>query len=252
MMENEYCFDTLNFNSIINKTITNTNTNTNTNTTNKIINYDVTTNETYRIKRLFSIDPITDQEVPNNLAFKFIFAWNPYTGNRCEQDIIGPLYFNAIDLYNYYFINRYNGLWHPPIEQYQGYYGDLIGTSKNIEIKSRGFNPEKYLYRLPIIDCYLPNNHNLSVITMGPELTDNEISEIDFIVMQFHPKKSLSNFTSLTSLKYYYDRSLDSSPDPNSDEIIELKKKYGNLLSEKEINDKYNRYWVDKLVRLKY
>ena len=52
-------------------------------------------------------------------------------------------------------------------------------------------------------------------------------------------------------LKYYYDLALDSSPDPDCDEIIELKKKYPNL-NIKEINEKFNRYWVDKLVSLKY
>ena len=75
---------------------------------------------------------------------------------------------------------------------------------------------------------------------MGPELTDNEISEIDVIIHQFHPKKNNSNFTSLTTLKYYYDNAIESSPDPNSDEIKELKLKYPNL-SGKEINEKYNR-----------
>jgi len=52
-------------------------------------------------------------------------------------------------------------------------------------------------------------------------------------------------------LKYYYDRALDISPDPDSDEIKELKVKYPTL-SEKEINEKYNRLWVDKLINLKY
>lgn len=213
--------------------------------------YDKTTNETYRIKRLFKIDPLTDLEVPDNLAFKFSQAWNPYTGFRESDDIIGPLYFNAIILYDYYFASRYKGLWYPPQDQYQGYYGDLAGTGKNIEITSRGSNPERYLFRLPIIDSYLPHNHNYSSMTMGPELNENEISQIDSIVCQSHPKKSYSNFTSLTELKFYYDRALESSPDPNSDEIKELKQKYPTL-SEKEINGKYNRYYIDKLVKIKY
>ena len=215
------------------------------------VNFDKTTLETYRIKRLFKIDPLTDLEVPNNLAFKFVHSWNPYTGIRGLDDIIGPLCFNAINLYDYFFSNRYKGLWNPPVEQFQGYYGDLVGTSKSIKIKSRGSNPERYLYRVPIIDCYLPQTHNYSHITMGPELTEQEITQIDQIVMSSHPKKSSSNFASLTMLKYYYDMALESSPDPDSDEIKELKKKYPNL-SEREIDEKFNRFWVDKLVRLKY
>ena len=51
-------------------------------------------------------------------------------------------------------------------------------------------------------------------------------------------------------IKYYYDNALNPSPDPDSDEIKELKKKYPNL-GMVEINEKYNRYWIDKLVKLK-
>ena len=196
------------------------------------------------------MDQFTDQEIPTNLVFEFAHIWNPYTGLREKYDPIGPLCFNAIGLYDYFYTNRYKGLWNPPAEQYQGYYGDFVGTSKAIKIKSRGANPERYLFRLPIIDCYLPPNHKFSTITMGPELTENEISQIDLIVVKLHPKKSLGNFTTLTMIKYYYDNALDSSPDPNSDEIKELKKKYPNL-NGIEINEKYNRYWVDKLVKLK-
>jgi len=214
-------------------------------------NYDNTTIETYRIKRIFKIDPITDIEVPDNLAFKFSYMWDPYTGIRGSIDIIGPLYFNAINLYDYYFANRCNGLWNPPTNEYQGFYGDLIGTGRNIKINSRGSNPEKYLFRIPIIDCYLSPNHNFSFVTMGSELIDTEIGQIDELVLKFHPKKSYNNFTPLTQLKYYYDRALDSYPDQDSDEIKELKSKYPNL-TQREINEKYNRYWVDKLVKIRY
>jgi hypothetical protein len=217
----------------------------------RLKNFDKTTCETYRIKRLFKIDPLTDKEVPDNLSFNFEHEWDPYTGIRGSLDIIGPLSFDAINLYDYYFSNRYKGLWNPPIGDYQGYYGDLVGTGKNIKIKSRGSNPERYLYRIPIIDCYLPQTHNYSHITMGPELSEHEVSQIDRIVFNHHPKKSCGNFASLTMLKYYYDMALESSPDPDCDEIKELEKKYPSL-NKKEINEKFNRYWIDKLVRLKY
>ncbi len=248
----DYSFDSIDFNSIIKKDNNhNKNNNKDKNVDIAEVTYDKTTNETYRIKRLFKIDPITDQEIPTNLLFEFEYSWNPYSGIRDKIDIIGPLCFNAINLYDHYFLNRYKGLWNPPDNQFQGYYGDLLGTGKGIQIKSRGLSPEKYLYRLPIIDCYLPHDHNFSVVTFGPELNDNEITQIDKIVLQFHPKKSHSNFTPLSTLKYYYDNAISSSPDPNSTEIKELKNKYPSL-SDKEINDKYNRFWVDKLVKIKY
>ena len=220
-------------------------------TTRILEQYDKTTNETYRIKRLYKIDPILDNEIPNELIFEFKYKWNPYTGVRGVIDDIGPLCFNAINLYDYYYINRYNGLWTPPQDGFQGIYGDMVGRGKNIIVKSRGTYPEKYLFRLPIIDCYLSPTHNLSVITMGPELIEEEINQIDMIITKLHPKKSNSKFSSLTILKYYYDRALDISPDSNSDDIKELKSKYPNL-SPSEINQKYNRYYVDKLVNLKY
>lgn len=213
--------------------------------------YDKTTSETYRIKRLYKIDPITDTEIPNELMFEFKNKWNPYSGLRGDIDDIGPLCFNAINLYDYYYINRYKCLWTPPQDGFQGIYGDMVGSGKNVMIKSRGEYPEKYLFRLPIIDCYLPITHNLSVVTMGPELIEQEITLIDLIVSKFHSKKSNPKFASLTMLKYYYDMALIASPDQNSDDIKQLKSKYPTL-SQSEINQKYNRYFVDKLVNLKY
>ena len=213
--------------------------------------YDKTTNETYRIKRLYKIDPFLDNKIPSNLCFEFKYKWNPFNGERGELDEIGPLCFNAINLYDYYYINRYKGLWIPPQDGFQGMYGDLVGNGKNVNIKSRGIFPERYLFRLPIIDCYILSTQNLSVVTMGPELTEDEITQIDTIVIKLHPKKSNTRFASLTMLKYYYDRALDITPDQNSDEIKELKLKYNNL-SQSEINAKYNRYYVDKLINLKY
>lgn len=215
------------------------------------LKFDKTTTETYRIKRLYKLDVFTDQEIPPDQVFTFDYMWNPYTGQRIKLDPIGPLYFNAIKLYDYYFNNRYKGLWNPPVEQFQGFYGDLLGTGKRIKIKSRGTNPEKYLYRLPVIDCYLQPTHNYSLFTMGPELTDYEISLIDNIVLNLHPHRTHTNFTSLSMLKYFYDNALNSLPDPNSDVYVQLKNKYTDL-SDKEINEKYNRYWVDKLVKIKY
>lgn len=213
--------------------------------------YDKTTNETYRIKRLFKIDPITNVKISKELIFEFKHKWNPYNGMRCDLDNIGPLCFNALILYDYYYLNRYKGLWTPPHDGFQGMYGDMVGCGKSGNIKSRGAHPEKYLYRLPIIDCYLPPSHSLSIVTMGPELTEQEISQIDLVVLKYHPKKLNSKFASLTMLKYYYDCALTTSIDPESDDIKELLSKYPNI-TQNEINQKYNRYYVDKLVNLKY
>ena len=205
------------------------------------IEYDKTT-ETYRVKRLLKIDPFTDLEIPKSLLFEFSDSWNPYTGIRSEKDLSGPLCFNALVLYDYFYSNRYKGLWHPPENGYQGYYGDYVGITKSIKIKSRGSYPERYLFRLPIVDCYLTKNHNHSLITMGPTLTDAEINEIDNIITH---KSTLKNQPKLSLIKKWYDKAITDVIDYNK-----LRIKY-NLISERDIKDKYNRKYVDKLVAIR-
>ena len=209
--------------------------------------YDKTTTETYRINRLLSIDPITNEKISEELKFKFKEKWDPLTGKRASIDEIGPLCFNTINLYRFYMKNRTNGLWNPPTNDntgyYQGYYGDLVGSGINININSRGSYPEKYLFRLPIVDCYLTKNHNHSLITMGPILTDAEINEIDYIITH---KSTLKNQPKLSLIKKWYDKAITDVIDYNK-----LRNKY-NLISERDIKDRYNRKYVDKLVAVRF
>jgi hypothetical protein len=210
------------------------------------IKYDKTTTEFYRIKRLFNIDPILDEKIPENLIFKFSNKWDPLTGNRNGIDEIGPLCFNAFNLYKFYIKNRFNGLWTPPYNDntgfYQGCYGDCLGAGISINIDNRGCFPEKYLFRLPIVDCYLNPNHNFSIVTMGPILSDLEITEIDNIILNNILHKNLPK---LSTIKKWYDKAICDNPDINK-----LKKKY-NLTSDRDVKDKYNRKYVDKLVNIK-
>ena len=203
------------------------------------INYDITTRETYRMKRILKIDPLTDKKLDDkkDKIFYFYDKWDPLTGERISTDPIGPLAFNALDLYYYYFKNRYKGLWYAPENNYQGYYGELVGTGKDININSRGSNPEKYLFRLPIIDCYLAEGHNYSLITFGPLLTDNDINTIDNLI------NGVVRIP-LRELKLCYDKSLETNPDV--DEINKLKILYPDK-SEVDIKEAYNRQYVDCL-----
>ena len=201
--------------------------------------YDETTTELYRTLRLYKLDPITNEEISKDLIFEFKYKWDPLTGERKDIDKMGPLCFNALNLYQYYYSNRYNGLWYPPVQQYQGYYGDLLGCGKDMVVNGRPCQ-EKYLYRLPIIDGYLKKSHDHSLITMGPILTNEEIEHIDILISNHMKKK-----TSLKILKEYYDQALNDCPD-----ISELKKNNSEL-SDKELVDKYNRIFVDNLVNLK-
>jgi len=144
--------------------------------------FDVTTSETYRVMRELHIDPITHEKVPDNLAFKFEYMWDPITGEKTEKDPFGPLYFNCINLYINFYYNRLRMLW---IDgdivdniQYEGYYGDALCSGDDLYIPSRGISKHLHLFRLPLIDCYLEKDFDLSVITMGPKLNDDEINLI--------------------------------------------------------------------------
>jgi hypothetical protein len=214
---------------------------------NSYCEYDKTTTETYRINRLLSIDPILNEKIEEGLKFKFKDKWDPLTGTRTTIDEIGPLCFNTVNLYKFYMKNRTNGLWNPPTNDstgyYQGYYGDLVGSGINININNRGSYPEKYLFRLPIVDCYLTKNHNHSLITMGPILTDAEINEIDYIITH---NSTLKNQPKLSLIKKWYDKAITDVIDYNK-----LRNKY-NLISERDIKDRYNRKYVDRLVAVRF
>jgi hypothetical protein len=237
------------FNESLSETNQNNNQNNNKTLVKETEKYDKTTTETYRIKRLFKIDPLTDQEIPNHLIFEYPHRWDPYTGKRLDSDPIGPLCFNALTLYDYYFSNRFKGLWNPAEDNFQGYYGDLVGSGETIEIKSRGFNPEKYLYRLPIIDCYLSPDHNLAFITMGPQLSESDIVNIDFIVTKYHKNKGY--LTPLKTLKDLYDNGICNDVDLNPNAVYWFTTK-NKKTSKKEHLEKFNRINVDKLVNLRY
>jgi hypothetical protein len=203
--------------------------------------YDEETTETYRTLRLLKFDPMTNEEISKELLFEFKYKWDPITGKRKGVDEHGPLCFDALNLYQYYYLNRYNGLWYPPSQNFQGYYGDLLGIGSDMMVNGVRPYPEKYLYRLPIIDCYLKRGHNSSIITMGPKLTEEEIEEIDRLT-----SKHRNNKISLKKLKEYYDEALNSSPD-----ISKMEYKNTNSMTEKELIEKYNKTFVDKLVNCK-
>jgi hypothetical protein len=156
--------------------------------------YDDTTTEYYRVMRNRKINVIMQDDVDYypEKSFKFADRWDPYTGERILgkdgqyiKDPYGPLYFHPDDLIYYYYIKRLDKLWCEPKDEaggyFQGWYDDGVGSGKDMFLTSRGSYKELYLFRLPVHDCYLPPNHDMSIITMGPELTIEEIQEIENI-----------------------------------------------------------------------
>jgi hypothetical protein len=183
--------------------------------------YDDTTTIYYKSHRVAKTDPITYEQLTDDNAFKFADTWDPYTGNRMGTDIMGPLYFNPISILQHIYRSKLNGLWIAPTNEngkfYEGYYGECVGAGENFEIIGRGIYPERYLFRLPIPNCYLKHGHKLSLITMGPILTDREICEIDRLLTNrwsWHTlyDKMYRCIGSMYKLKRYYDIAVSKNP----------------------------------------
>jgi hypothetical protein len=215
--------------------------------------YDDRTTEYYRVLRLRKMDPFLCIDLKDEECFKFPYIWDPYTGNRMiEEDSDQPLCFDPDFLIHYFYTNRLNNLWVEPKDEvngyYDGYYDSAVGAGKNILIRGRGEFPEKYLFRLPIPDCYLTMDHKDMIITMGPILTDDEIKQI-YELSEKNPNNYFTMFgikkPNLIIMKKYYDQALSTSPECNQD-ISQL-----SMTSKVEIYNKLNREAVEKLKILK-
>lgn len=141
----------------------------------KIIKYNETM-EYYKACRIRHMDPIIQKDIDSTQSYKYYYEWDPYNGQICGIDSDGPLAFHPDTLIKYFYTNRLNDLWVPPSHEYEGYYDMAVGSGSDICVN--GICPEKYLFRLPIHDCYLRQDHNFSLVTMGPRLSDNDIREI--------------------------------------------------------------------------
>ena len=183
----------------------------------------------YENFRRNKIDPILLLDLPLNDMeekdlFKFEYKWDPYTGLRSKQkDPNGALYFDPNVLINYFYTNRLNNLW---VDEYfdgndyiQGHYGDALGKYPNFEIKGRGPHPEWYLFRLPIIDCYLEKDHSLQMVTMGPILTDKEIKKI-YTLSKRYKKFYKETFgvkrPNIVKMKQIYDKAVNPNLEYNN------------------------------------
>lgn len=216
----------------------------------KKILFDDKTMNYYKAMRYRKMDPIYLLDVDETKCFKFYHQWNPYNGERLDIDPYGPLCFHPDSLIKYFYENRLNNLWVNESQHngvyYHGYYDDAVGAGPDIYIHSRGSNPEKYLFRLPIIDCYwLTDFQNEIVVTMGPMLTLDEIKEIDDLAKNCgnHYKSQYgANRPSLLEMKLLYDTAIAKEPSV--------------ITSDSSTNDELlyaqtNRMAVDKLRKMK-
>lgn len=177
--------------------------------------YDNQTMEYYKTVRQCHIDPILNMEVDENIAFKFKYQWDAYTGERKGIDPFGPLYFHPMSLIYYYYIHRLDGLWKDAVDTtegyFQGYYDMLVGTGEELNVIGRDKYTELYLFRLPILDCYLTPEHNKAFITIGPKLTAEEIDEIENLsakISDVYNTTFMKKCPSIKQMKQYYDSAI--------------------------------------------
>ena len=90
-----------------------------------------------------------------------------------------------------------------------------MGKGPEFFIYGRGYHPDWYLFRLPIPDGYLHKDHCEQSVTMGPILTNKEISIIDKLALQYkdnYRKRFNCKRPSLIKLKKIYDNAINSNP----------------------------------------
>lgn len=209
--------------------------------------------ENYKSFRIHKVDPIMHENMDKPWAFKFSYKWNPYSGERIdEEDENGPLYFDPEDLVDFWYKNRMNNLWKQASDEeggyFHGYYGDAVGTGPDFNIKGRGTHLEWYLFRLPIPDCYLDEEHNSQYITMGPIVSDIELKIIDMLVRKKNTmlKKPYKYKPSLVKMKGIYETCVNKKP------FLGFERNLEPFLEPEDLEmrrNKVNRDAVDELLK---
>lgn len=227
------------------------------------IKYDHTTREKYKALRFRKMDPISFVELEDQYAFKFRYKWDPYTGERLIgqdkkwiEDENGPLCFDPDVLIKNYYVKRLDKLWIKPSDEqnglYAGHYDDAVGAGEDFYVTGRGHHPEWYMFRIPIIDCYLTEHHNNQHITLGPKLTNDEINELERLAnLRLNNYRQMYGVDrpSLLLMKKLYDNAISKTPvleNINADVINNLSK--SDL---QELYDRANRKCVDQLSKLR-
>lgn len=212
----------------------------------------------YRKCRLNKIDPITHEKIKHSYQYKY--RWDPYTGTILDSDPDGSLHFDPMSLLNYFYLNRLNNLWISESNNniYDGYYGELVGIGKEFNIIPKGKCPEKYLFRLPINNCYLKKNYDRSVITLSPKLSNKDIIIIDDILNKYYKynetyQEIIHKITSLLYIKTLYDLAISKFPSKDDYSILWNYADLSDIDNEEIISDKdhyLNRLAVEFLKQM--
>lgn len=221
------------------------------------IEFDETTNVFYKVMRERKLNVFTQEDdIDTQKCFQYPYIWDTFTGEVMGLDPYGSLWFHPMDLVNYFSEYCLNNLWHDQVDEtggiYEGYYGDLLGSGENLYVTSRGYYTELYLFRIPIVDCYMPKDCNLSLITMGGKLTNEDLKTIDTLVENYYKnsytKKYRKNPPKLVEMKKHYDNAISATP---SLESFGYSEDYINSLTEIELKNLRNQANIRAVENLK-
>ena len=177
-------------------------------------------------------------------SFKYKYIWNSITGESIdEKDPYGALYFFPDDLINYFYCRRLYGLWND-----DDGYGVYVGAGSTLSFNKNFDKSQDYLFRLPITDCYLPDNYNSATITMGPKLSLDKIKKIYKLATTYYKNNYINKYgrprPDLIVMYKYYINAITEIPELNCDTDIS---KVDDI---KKIYYQQNMDYVDKLKEL--
>ena len=186
------------------------------------INYDENTKK-YCIYRKLNIDPLSLEVMDSSYpVFKIYKIWDAYNGEFKENDPFGPLCFDPINLAIYFWTNRYVHLLKDSDDVNNISTDDGLGAGVNFIVNGKGQYPERYLWRIPVVDCYIEKTNSVkenaflsSIPKMGPILLRKDIIELDCLVKKcakLYPNR-LSRIPDLLGIFDIYHIAIDPEPD---------------------------------------
>lgn len=166
------------------------------------------------------VDPILLEPVPRKRGkpiFTYPWKWDYITGERIHQlEPDGGLFFDPDTLIHYFYTNRLKQLWFYSDDDYEPMYGDAMGNGPEFYIKGRGYHPDWYLFRLPLIYKNLPKDFSLQIPTVMPALSDQDIELIDSMAEKYggsYKRRFGIKRPKLKKIKKLYDIAIDPFPD---------------------------------------
>jgi hypothetical protein len=177
--------------------------------------FDFETQSRYKAFRIKLQDPITCEDLTDQNAFKFYNVWDCLTGERIGIDPYGPLYLSPVSIFRNIYANILKGLWIEMVNCVP-MYGEVLGCGEDFYVPGKGAQPEKYLFRFPIKDCYIYKEQDGSIHTMGPKFTDDEINKLDNLINKYWYNDPFIESThincTLKRLKSYYNVAISKKP----------------------------------------